>query len=538
MFITPDIPATPGAGAGVGAGPGRPHRVAFGPYSPNLSELDVVITRLVASEYAVRAAEAERHASFAQLDAVARREAAAELGGKASERAAEDSLAYRAARAEAAVALHYSESMIDRRMVEASNLAASYPATMQLLESGEVSDQHITVILDAGRVIGPDGPTSMPDPATLTPAEIEKVEDIKAKRAAYEVQVLTAAVTLTAHQLRPVARRIAETYALEDLDTRYERAKQTRSVWVRNFEDGLSQLTALLPTHEAHAIKSRLLQMSKKVKATESERTPESQEVAESPEGSAVQACPRRMLTEIQADLLSDLLLNGTSDTATGEPGAGGGIRGIVQLVAYEEHFTDGNLNDADTADAAVAGRVLPELEGYGPIPVGMAQDIAAGDDNTWSKVKVSLRTGVVLAVDTYRPSEVIRRFLAARDARCRFPGCRIPVHRCDFDHTIDAALGGVTSTNNLGALCRGHHILKHHSGWNPKQRLNGDYEWTSPTGRTYIDEPVSRVRFLPVPDPVSLELPDSTPKVPGLQVPGLQGTAPPDAGSENTHPF
>jgi hypothetical protein len=91
------------------------------------------------------------------------------------------------------------------------------------------------------------------------------------------------------------------------------------------------------------------------------------------------------------------------------------------------------------------------------------------------------------------------------RDRHCRFVGCRQPVHRCDLDHTIDAATGGATSAVNLAHLCRRHHVLKHDTAWTVRQLPGGILEWTSPTGRVYVDTPVSSVAFAaesPHPDP------------------------------------
>ena len=70
------------------------------------------------------------------------------------------------------------------------------------------------------------------------------------------------------------------------------------------------------------------------------------------------------------------------------------------------------------------------------------------------------------------------------------------PLARCDLDHTVDAALGGSTATNNLAALCRGHHTLKHHGGWRVRQKADGGLDWQSPTGRQYRERPPSAVRF------------------------------------------
>ena len=109
--------------------------------------------------------------------------------------------------------------------------------------------------------------------------------------------------------------------------------------------------------------------------------------------------------------------------------------------------------------------------------------------------------SGTVLSVDRYRPTPEMKRMLSARDLHCRAPGCGVPAHRCDIDHTVDAALGGKTSTDNLAHLCRGHHTLKHHSDWQVEQLANGVMKWTSPSGRDHFDRPPSRVRFRPTTD-------------------------------------
>lgn len=132
---------------------------------------------------------------------------------------------------------------------------------------------------------------------------------------------------------------------------------------------------------------------------------------------------------------------------------------------------------------------LLGELAGYGPVSTVDIREHAARASH-FEKVTTNTETGEVLAVDRYRPSEEMRRRLRARDRRCRFPGCRVPVHRCDLDHTIDAAKGGLTATDNLAHLCRGHHLLKHHSDWGVEQQSGGILKWVSPTGRGYLDRP------------------------------------------------
>jgi hypothetical protein len=79
---------------------------------------------------------------------------------------------------------------------------------------------------------------------------------------------------------------------------------------------------------------------------------------------------------------------------------------------------------------------------------------------------------------------------VVARDRTCRWPGCHRQARRCDLDHIQDWALGGETKPDNIHALCRRHHRLKHHAGWKVHRRTDGTTVWTSPTGRTYDKPP------------------------------------------------
>ena len=128
-------------------------------------------------------------------------------------------------------------------------------------------------------------------------------------------------------------------------------------------------------------------------------------------------------------------------------------------------------------------------LAGKGPIDLETARRLAAGAPELL-RILTHPVTGMVLAVDTYRPSEKLRKFLHARDRRCRFPGCNRDAEAGDIDHTRDWDWGGTTEPGNLECLCRGHHTLKHNSRWTVRQPSPGILEWTSPTGRITTDTP------------------------------------------------
>lgn len=120
----------------------------------------------------------------------------------------------------------------------------------------------------------------------------------------------------------------------------------------------------------------------------------------------------------------------------------------------------------------------------------------AAGHASGWDRLFIAPDTGELLVTDRYRPTTAQRRYLAARDGGCRFPGCTAPASRCDVDHTRDHALGGPTSIGNLACLCEQHHMMKHGSGWKVHQIGGGLLEWQGPSGRTYTNEPRAHVMF------------------------------------------
>ena len=95
-----------------------------------------------------------------------------------------------------------------------------------------------------------------------------------------------------------------------------------------------------------------------------------------------------------------------------------------------------------------------------------------------------------------YRPSTALEEFVRFRDLTCRFPNCDTPAEFCDVDHTIPWPLGP-THPSNLKCVCRNDHLLKTFwEGWSDRQFPDGTVEWTSPTGRTYVTHPGSRVLF------------------------------------------
>jgi hypothetical protein len=128
-------------------------------------------------------------------------------------------------------------------------------------------------------------------------------------------------------------------------------------------------------------------------------------------------------------------------------------------------------------------------LSGYGPIPAQLARELAA--DGRWRRFITDPATGALLDYgrQTYEPPQPLVDFILARDQICRFPGCRQPGRLADLDHAIPWEEGGRTSARNLGLLCRRHHQMKTHGGWQLKALENGACEWISPSGQRYFVE-------------------------------------------------
>jgi Domain of unknown function (DUF222) len=120
----------------------------------------------------------------------------------------------------------------------------------------------------------------------------------------------------------------------------------------------------------------------------------------------------------------------------------------------------------------------------------------ASDDDGRAASVVRHLRRPSDEPEPGYRPSTALDEFVRFRDLTCRFPNCDTPAEFCDVDHTIPWPLGP-THASNLKCVCRKNHLLKTFwEGWSDRQFPDGTVEWTSPTGKTYVTHPGSRVLF------------------------------------------
>ena len=197
----------------------------------------------------------------------------------------------------------------------------------------------------------------------------------------------------------------------------------------------------------------------------------------------------QRSLDEIRTDLLFDMMLTSTPsvDTTSGTVEGGlGAIRAHVQVTV-----------PATTLAGTTAGGA--ELDGKCAVDPETAKTLT-GNAPGFDRVFLDPIGGAVLAVDRRHATAAQKRYLMARDVRCRFPGCRRPARDCEWDHREDYALGGKTDVENLGAYCKRHHTLKHAAGWTVVQHPGGRLQFTAPSGLAYADDPPPRVVFIPDP--------------------------------------
>lgn len=403
--------------------------------------------------------------------------------------------------AEYAAAGRMTQGSVEYAFTDAGFLDTSHPLVQQAFREGRVTAAHIREIVRAAGVVREAVNNGRADADALT---------------LYDTVAVIVAERETAARTRVHLRELAAVLSGSTTTERHARARAERTVTLRPAGDGLAVLTIVLPEHLAAAILDRLTQLARAVIAGRRDHEPVLEptddgenpiypgDIAQDdpsrddyaifgdgtfttdPTGPEVEHIPAdtRTIDQVRTDLLIDLLLASDPSAANGS-----GLDNIQGRI----HVTVAATTLAGCDDRSA------QLDGHGSLHPDIARDLA-GRNGGWSRLFLD-PTGLVVETDSYTPTEAMRRFLRARDQHCRFPGCRMPVHRCQIDHTFDHAKGGRTEIHNLGHLCATHHVLKHPDiaddhRWTARQLPDGTIDWHSPLGRTYRDSPPRRVMF------------------------------------------
>jgi hypothetical protein len=330
--------------------------------------------------------------------------------------------------AEAATTLHLPEMTVAQRIDEAETLCDNLPATLDALATGDISYRHAQILVRQARTLP------------------------EAARAEFEQIVLTKAVAQTPSQLQVHARTIRELMHPDSIDTRHRQARDERGVWVEKEHDGMATLVCHLPAVSAFAIDDTLDQLGRALRSSDETRTH----------------------AQLRADALVDLLLDRDGDTTARARGITANIAITVPVLTLLGHSTE-----------------AANLQGYGPIDSDTTRRLTAAAPSL-QRILTDPITGQRLTVgrDRYKVPADLRAAVILDDETCRFPGCTRRSDRCDLDHTTDWANGGHTSLDNLTALCRRHHTLKHQTDWQVTPAPGRTLHWTSPSGSRHTTVP------------------------------------------------
>lgn len=177
-----------------------------------------------------------------------------------------------------------------------------------------------------------------------------------------------------------------------------------------------------------------------------------------------------RTLDQLRTDVALDLL-RGKCDHPD-HAGTGGGRANIT--ISAE---TLARLSDEPA-----------ELDGFGPVIAEIGRKTVRENINgEWVFTVTDQGRPVATGTLSRRPTAGQCRQVASQYPTCVMVGCREPAYQCDLDHRRPHSEGGPTHNDNLGPLCRHHHMVRHHTPWRLERRENGDHVWVSPLGHTYI---------------------------------------------------
>jgi hypothetical protein len=359
-----------------------------------------------------------------------------------------------AEREDVSSALRLSAGTAQMRIDVARTLVNHLPNTCSALATGELSAAHATVIAKETAAAIRDG---------LSEFAIFSIEEKAIAHAEFH----------TPSQVAQQVRSAIAKFAPATFEEVVEKARDSRRVSCYNDVDGMSTVVAILPAADAQtvmkAIEAFIIKGSAAWEISNDSNTSGSNTSGLNTSGS--KNSDTRSADMKRADALTSL--------------AGFALAASSEDVALHRRPITVNVT-IDLPTLLGLSENPGQLAGYGAIPASVARALAS--DGKWKRFITDPQTGALLDYgrETYQPPQALIDFLIARDRTCRFPGCRRSAALSDLDHAQSWEEGGTTSLDNLGALCRRHHLLKTHGGWGIESRADGSCTWTSPLGKIY----------------------------------------------------
>lgn len=224
---------------------------------------------------------------------------------------------------------------------------------------------------------------------------------------------------------------------------RHTRAMADRKVVHAPAGDGMSWISALVPTHEAVAIFGRLTATAKHLQKDKREG---------------------RTRDQIRTDLFIDWLKGTGTPTAVKTKIS---VTVPVQLLAGQPvPVEQASIVGGDTIDPLTARQLFLEAK-------------------TFRRLITDPVQGVVLDMDRrcYRPTRAQREWIAVRHGTCSRDGCTRLAVDADIDHDRPWKEGGETNLANLRPLCPRDHAHRHRTRAVFRTRSDRTVEVTTPTG-------------------------------------------------------
>ena len=322
-------------------------------------------------------------------------------------------------------------------------------------------------------------------------------------RLEFEARALAKALLQTPNQFERTAKTIRTRLHPETLEERHRTAMEDREAFLEPADDAMARYTITNSATNLYAVQNRITRIAQFLRDQEGET---------------------RTLKQLRSDVAAQLLLQGDiydhipDNEATGAPtvvdpaGTPQPPRapGLGHYSAFRPtvNVTVPVLSLLGKSDEPAT------LDGYGPIPVSQAQQLAAVAPS-FTRLLTHPETGAVLSVgrDSYRVPADLRRVVQIRDGKCRDPFCNNRAADCEIDHTTAWTstywnpAAGETSVDNLASMCKPHHLGKHilmtngygvivGEAWgithekDTNGHSTGVIVWTTPTGHQYRSEP------------------------------------------------
>lgn len=360
-------------------------------------------------------------------------------------------------REDVATALRLSPTTAQNRIDVARVLVGHLPNTISALASGEISAAHATVIAKETATAIRNG---------LSEEGVYRVEQAALAHAEF-------------HTPGQVANKVKTTIAKfspEDFEEIVERARDSRRVSCYPEADGMATVVAILPAEDAQMV-------MKSIEAFIVKRNQEEESCTCNLKSGSSQGCGFHSREDAaEWSLLSADMKRADALTFI----ASQALSSMADVV--RPHRRPVAVSVAIDLPTVLGLADNPgQLAGYGAIPASVARKLAA--DGAWQRFISDPITGNLLDFgrEKYIPPQELVDFLLARDRTCRFPGCGRSGQLADIDHAQSWESGGETNPANLGLLCRRHHRMKTHGGWNLTSNPDGSCLWRSPLDKEFF---------------------------------------------------